>query len=270
MSFDGVGFHDWLRGVQGAEDEVNRAFALCHERGFPLGAELTLHQRNKHTLRESINHLASLGVTHIKTNPAGKTGAWEENAGGDDLPIKEVLELYLDYIPQYYQDGQPMNVMLGGAFVAQRSSPEFWIPSQKRQRADDEDLSRCICGHARRVMYIAADGKVLPCMSLSGMDAQEDFPSLVNRELVQCLSDSYYMGFIDTRLDAYLAHNERCQQCEHRFVCGAGCRASALAEHPEDIMAPDEGACLILRGGYAERIREAAKKAGGVCAAASS
>ncbi|MDR1422706.1 MAG: radical SAM protein [Coriobacteriales bacterium] len=264
MSFDGVGFHDWLRGVKGAEEEVNRAFALCREHGFPTAAELTLHQRNKHTLRESIDHLAKLGVAHIKTNPAGKTGAWAENAGEDHLSLEETLEAYLAYIPQYYRDGQPMTVMLGGAFYAYKGDPHFWIPSQKSSADDSRAATRCVCGHARQVMYLAADGKVLPCMALSGMSVQKNFPSLTQMSLTQALNDSYYMNFIDTRLAAYLEHNERCQKCEQRFVCGAGCRASALQDHPSNIMAPDESFCAILTGGYAERIRTTAEKEGGI------
>jgi radical SAM protein with 4Fe4S-binding SPASM domain len=267
MSFDGRGFHDWLRGIEGAEKEVNRAFALCHERGFPTGTELTLHQRNRATLRESINHLAELGVAHVKTNPAAKTGAWAQNAGGDHLALEEVLEAYLDYIPHYYRDGQPMDVTLSGAFFAKRGSPQFWIPAQKLcedGRASTNAKVQYVCAHARQVVYIAADGKVLPCMSLSDMDVRKDFPGLEQMSLAQCLSDSSYLSFIDTRLEAYLMHNERCRKCEQRFVCGAGCRASALEYHPDDIMAPDENFCLILRGGYVERIREAAQRAGGV------
>lgn len=42
MSFDGVGTHDWLRGIDGAERDVERAFLLCRERGFPTGAEMRL------------------------------------------------------------------------------------------------------------------------------------------------------------------------------------------------------------------------------------
>ena len=61
MSYDGVGWHDWMRGIPGAEKAVDRAFALCRDRGFPTGAEMCLHQRNKHTLRESVKHMAGLG-----------------------------------------------------------------------------------------------------------------------------------------------------------------------------------------------------------------
>ena len=37
MSFDGVSYHDWLRGIPGAEKAVRRAFALCRDQGFPTG-----------------------------------------------------------------------------------------------------------------------------------------------------------------------------------------------------------------------------------------
>lgn len=38
MSFDGVGWHDWMRGVDGAEEAVIRAFRLLHERGYETSA----------------------------------------------------------------------------------------------------------------------------------------------------------------------------------------------------------------------------------------
>ena len=59
MSYDGVGHHDWLRGIPGAEKAVEEAFLRCRDRGFPTGAEMCLHQDNKHTLRESVKRLAS-------------------------------------------------------------------------------------------------------------------------------------------------------------------------------------------------------------------
>jgi radical SAM protein with 4Fe4S-binding SPASM domain len=258
MSFDGVGYHDWLRGVPGAEVAVNEAFALCQKRGFPTGAELTLHQRNKHTLRESINHLASLGVAHLKTNPAGLSGNWVKNHGDDHLDIDECFEIYLDYIPHWFEDGKPMGIMLGGFFMGSRNSEKYHIPAQKFN-GSEKNCKQCVCGHARLVMYIAADGKILPCMSLSGMDIQEKFPSLTEHSLAQCITDSYYMKLITTKVDEFLEHNaDKCGKCEHKFVCGGGCRASALTTTPDDILAPDEMFCKIFKGGYIPRIKEAA------------
>ena len=57
MSFDGVGHHDWLRGIPGAEEAVKEAFVRCRKRGFPTAAEMCIHEDNKHTLRESVNRM---------------------------------------------------------------------------------------------------------------------------------------------------------------------------------------------------------------------
>ncbi|MDR0991410.1 MAG: radical SAM protein [Ruminococcus sp.] len=260
MSFDGVGFHDWLRGVTGAEVAVNKAFALCKERGFPTGAELTLHQRNKRTLRESINHLVSLGVSHVKVNPAGLSGNWVKNHGADHLSTDECFEIYLEYIPQWYEDQMPMDIMLGGFFMGNKKSGEYIIPSQ-RYDGSEKNACKCICGHARLVMYIAADGRILPCMSLSGMDIQEKFPSLKDLPLSECITNSFYMDLITTQVDEFLKHNpDRCGKCEHKYICGGGCRASALTFAPDDIFAPDEAFCAIFKGEYIPRIIAAAKK----------
>ena len=65
MSYDGTqGCHDWLRGVPGADDAVQRAFRLCRERGFPTGSEFVLHKGNAPTLRESVRLLGEYGVQH--------------------------------------------------------------------------------------------------------------------------------------------------------------------------------------------------------------
>lgn len=79
MSFDGVGCHDWLRGIPGAEKLVNNAFALCRDMGFPTSCEMVLHKGNKHTLRDSVNHLASLGLNTLKVVMVNNSGEWEKN-----------------------------------------------------------------------------------------------------------------------------------------------------------------------------------------------
>ena len=257
LSFDGVGWHDWLRGVPGAEKYALDAFKLCYERGFPTGAEICLHQRNKHTLRESINLLASVGVAHVKTNPASMSGAWVENSGNDNLDLKELFDIYLDYIPHFFEDGAPLSIHLGGFFMAKKGAVQYTLPSVKSD-GTEKTGKYCICGHARNVMYISADGRVLPCMSLSGMDVQNDFPLLTEIGIRGCLSDSYYMNFIESTVDEFLAKNSGCAACENKYICTGGCRASALGTLG-DLMGPDGAACTFFKGGYAERVMAVAK-----------
>jgi len=257
LSYDGVGWHDWLRGVEGAEETVINAYKLCRERRFPTGAELCLHKRNRNTLRESINLLASLGVRSLKTNPASMSGDWIENEDGDNLSINELFDIYLDYIPYFFEDGSPISLQLGGFFYAYKGEKKYRLPSVKSD-GDEKTGTHCVCGHARDVMYLSAEGRVLPCMSLSGLDIQKDFPLIYETGLANCLTDSVYMKLIETTVDDYIAQNPECNRCKNKYQCGAGCRASAL-DTGGNIMGPDKAVCTFYKGGYIERIQEAAK-----------
>lgn len=258
MSYDGVGHHDWLRGIDGAQDAVEAAFLRCKEHGFPAGAEMCIHQGNKHTLRETVNRLAELGCRSLKTNPVSNVGAWREGGYGEAIPIPELFQLYLDYLPRYYEDGMPVTLQLGGFFQASPKRPDiFGIPSVKR--CTDPD-ALCVCGHARHVMYISAEGRALPCMSLSGQDIQRNYPLVTECGVAKCITDSTYMDLIDTRASAVLEHNPACKECEFALQCLGGCRASGLDANPDDILAPDLAACELFRGGWIPRIEDAMRE----------
>ena len=102
--------------------------------------------------------------------------------------------------------------------------------------------------------------ETLPCMALSGMDIQEEFPLIGEVGLAQCLTDSRYMRLIDTRAAECLSHNEECKNCEHALKCLCGCRAAALETTPDDILAIDTFTCKIFRQGWVEKIHSAMKK----------
>jgi len=255
MSYDGVdGWHDWLRGIPNAGKIVEDAFLRCKAKGFPTGAEMCIHNGNKHLLRETINRLAELGCRSLKTNPISNVGAWKEGGYGESISTHDLYQLYFDYIPYYYKDGMPLSIQLGGFFSASPKRPEKYdVPCMKHCTNPDKT---CVCGHARMVMYISAEGRALPCMALSGMDIQQEFPLIPEIGLAQCITDSRYMKLIDTRATEILQHNPECAKCEYAMQCLAGCRASALETTPDDILAPDRAICAIFKGGWTEKIAE--------------
>ena len=103
-------------------------------------------------------------------------------------------------------------------------------------------------------------GRTLPCMALSGMDIQNEFPLITEIGLSSCITDSRYMKLIDTRASEILSHNKECASCEHAMECLAGCRAAALENTPDDILAPDKACCEIFKGGWVEKITDLMKK----------
>ena len=255
MSYDGVdGWHDWLRGIPNAGKIVEEAFLRCKAKGFPTGAEMCIHQGNKHLLRETVKRLGELGCGSLKTTPISNVGAWKDGGYGESISTDELYRVYLDYIPHYYEDGMPLTLQLGGFFSASPKCPEeYELPSVKNCANPEKT---CVCGHARKVMYISAEGRTLPCMALSGMDIQQEFPLITEIGLAACITDSRYMRLIDTRAAEVLAHHPECRNCEYAMQCLAGCRASALETNPEDILSIDKAACAIFKGGWIEKIRK--------------
>lgn len=258
MSYDGdEGMHDWLRGIDRAGEIVLRAFDLCAERGFPIGSELCLHQKNKHLLRQSINTLAAHGVSNCKVNPVTETELWLRTTGENaSIEIKELFEIYLDYIPHFFEDGMPLSLMLGGFFWGCKGRAKYRIPFEKY--SDGANCSRMtLCGHARSSLYISPEGRMLPCLSLSSFDEiQKDFPLITEIGLKKGLTDSYYMKLIDTRLEEFWNINKECGACPYRVKCGASCRASALSTPGSDLMSCDRAACVYFGEHYDQRLRK--------------
>ena len=261
MSFDGVGHHDWLRGMDGAEKAVRRAFELCRDRGFPTGAEMCLWKDNRQSLRESINYLASVNCRSVKLNPVCDTGAWHEGGYAEThgLSIDETFETYFNYLDDFYRDLPKMIVHLGGFFMCDGREPDLYRLPAVHTVKDPERV--CLCAHARNNMYISAEGRALTCMPLSNMDDfQQSYPKIQEIGVRACLNDSVFMELVNTRSAMVLEHNEKCRECPYRNVCLGGCRAAGMLMHPGDILAPDESVCKLFRDGWLKRIEEKVKE----------
>lgn len=129
------------------------------------------------------------------------------------------------------------------------------FPPPKKYDGTEKMLRQTLCGSARITMYISADGKLLPCIPLTGLPIQDEMPSLLDVPLCEALSDSAYLYRIDTRLKSLLKVNKECAQCEHKYICGGGCRAGALIKGG-DYLGRDEFTCCFFKNNYEEQIRK--------------
>ena len=73
-------------------------------------------------------------------------------------------------------------------------------------------------------------------MPMTVCQEQEFFPLVQDIGLKKGLSDSFYMNIVDSRIKDLLAVNTKCADCAHKYQCGGGCRASALAESLWDVI----------------------------------
>ncbi len=259
ISFDGIGCHDWMRGVKGAEEAVVRALELCKKRKFFTDIEMCIHKGNLCMLRESVLQMAKLGVTSMKCGLVAETELWKKNGEGNTLNYRAYVEAMIDYIPHFYEDGMPMNLMLGGVISLYKNSSQYEIVAES-YNGTEKYLRHHLCGAVRYSCYITPEGRLLPCMPMTACKEQELFPLVQDIGLKQGLNDGFYMNIVDSRVEDLLAVNTECAACEHKYVCGGGCRASAL-EQDGDLMGCDRNYCMLWKEGYIDRIREVTEAA---------
>lgn len=257
LSFDGVGWHDWLRGIRGAEAKTLEVIELLRKNDFPVGVEMVVHANNVRTLYSTVELLAGNGVEFMKVSPVSESGDWRREGGAFNLAADALYEAYLEFIPRYLRAGSPMTVQLGNFFICKKRERDYVIPL-KRFNGTDKALDAPVCGSARYSVQISADGKLLSCIPMVEFPEQGGATDVLTTPLSEALHDSPYFRRVDTRLRTLLESNAVCGACEFRLVCGGGCRARAVAE-TGDYLGIDADACRFFKGGYEDKIKAVAR-----------
>lgn len=257
LSYDGVGRHDWLRGVDGAEEKLLHTFELLRARKLRFGCAMTLHRHNVCTIRETVLKIAEYGGDSLKINVASPDGEWKKQTD-NAITVEESYQAYLDYLPQYIADGMPISITLDGAFSNNRADGTFAI-FDKGENSFNE--SACVCGAMRRTVYISPTGEVYPCQTM--MDAEnKDFPNLFDMPLSDILSESHYSVCSTCSVRDLSEHNGKCAKCGYFKRCRGGCRAKGFTLDRSDYYHEDEDACLYFKNGWSERFRTYIEKIG--------
>ena len=172
ISFDGVGWHDWMRGVPGAEKSVLRTLELCHDRGFDISVGMCIHRGNQSSLPQTVKILGEAGVKDIKTAAVDDTSLWRRHHEGNAMTQGEYIEAMLPYISWYYESGRPIECLeLGGVARLLRDAPaEVCV----RHYDGTEKCVDCyLCGAVRWSCYITPEGRLLPCMPMNACPEQD-------------------------------------------------------------------------------------------------
>ncbi len=254
ISFDGLGWHDWIRREEGAEKEAVRAFRLLKDRGYSYASSMCLHKHNIGDLRKNINFAAELGLAHLKMNVASPTGRWK-NEKSHFITEDEANQVILEYLPQYVADGMPLSVQFCSFIDFNKEQRTIMIPAMKFDGMERAAKGPA-CSTVKRSLYISPKGRVLPCMTMGETAIDPDFESILEMDLSQILTKSHYRDICDVCMGDCIRHNEKCQECKYRFACGAGCRSIACGETGRDYMAVDGSACHFFQSGWFEKALE--------------
>lgn len=262
FSFDGLGWHDWMRGYQGAENAVVNAMELCKKYHFPFYVAMCVHKGNVEDLKRNIDFISKLGALNIKIGCVDSTELWKKNADGNEMDIMALFPYILEYIPDYYRDHVSMSVELCPyiRLFPEDASVPYQLSTQKHYPAQTEDKI-VLCGATRYECYVSPDLRVIPCMPMASTSYGELFPSLRKVPLKDCLKDSLYFEIVNAKLNDLIEKNEKCAACKDRIVCGGGCRAKALTGKDGSIWGCDYDTCYIFENGINEQLASVADAA---------
>lgn len=251
ISFDGIGFHDWMRGVPGAEVRARDAIRLLSKRGYAVSAAMTLCRENIGTIRETVKALAEDGCRSLKLQRAMPQGEWCHQES-HYLSVAETLQAYLDYLPLYLADGCPLNIQMEGYFAYVRGRG-YSILCDKHMDADT--VKRFYpCGVVHSSLYVGPNGAVTPCMSMCGAEVESRFPNIFQTPLTEILSDSSYTQLTGKKISYILDHVDECRECPYRYRCCGGCRAQATGQSCADYYGKDPIVCEMFKGGWVDKV----------------
>ena len=261
ISFDGIGWHDWMRGVKGAEEAALRAFDLCREYGFRTAAQLCLFKGNTDVLPQTVELLSKHGVSRLKIGNLKESDLWKKNCEDNHLDWRGFLDASIAYVPKYFEQGRPLTLSLGGVGLFPSGKVKFTKEMYDSQYPANKTGKCLTCESARATCYIGADGRIFPCMSMDSapQEIQDEFPFIQETGLKEALSSSFYLDFITRTLDDLYEINKKCDKCNYKAICGGGCRAEAAISG--DFMASDPKMCILYREGYFDKAIEAVHNA---------
>ena len=262
ISFDGVGHHDWMRGVPGAEKDAERAFRLCAENGFRTLAQTQVHRGNIDVMAETLRFLEDLGVTStriIRTTPVPR---WVKNAPDGTLPMEEYFAKMLDLAEDWMRGEHTMSVVVWRYLNLYPKEKAYGMVLD--QRADGHyQPTAPVCGGNRTMMAVTCEGNAVPCLQMSDYVAQlgRTFDNLHERRLADVLADGEWLTAVCKNHYWLREQNKQCDECEWFGHCGGGCRALGILDAGEktgkyDYSASDPLACLFFRGGWYDRVRQ--------------
>ena len=251
ISFDGLHTHDWMRGIEGAEERTVSAIKRAVTHRFSTHISMMLFRDNRNDLFENIRFLSSLGVQSIKVSAVENLGEWKRYQDVHGISREEAWEVYLSVIPKILALQPASEITLGGMF---RYDPNKGILPGMYEKACRKETAGhyLLCESLKSGLYINSDGRVSPCVTMLESPGSFNRFNVLETPLKEILEDPEFSGIGKRNAEDYLRANRKCRNCGERFACLGRCRAkAALSEH--GILGIDEEVCTYFKDGWKKR-----------------
>ncbi|MDR3336056.1 MAG: radical SAM protein [Treponema sp.] len=252
LSFDGLGCHDWMRGIQGTEEKTIRAIRRLREKGFRVSIETALYAGNIDRLLPTYELLKDLGVDCWKTSAVFDSEEWGKQKN-ETLNAETLYGWYIELAKRYIDEGQIMDIQLDGFFGGDKNGKRYipYVKSLPPAPDPAAGLAGYSCLSCRVHPYLLPDGRLLPCPPFTGTFVEQDMPNLRDAALGDIFSqrEGRFFSVVNIRAGEVIGHNEDCGLCEHRVECRGGCRGAAVSGK-NGLLGKDDRACRFFKEGY--------------------
>lgn len=253
ISFDGVGCHDWMRGVPGAEKMAIRAMELCQRRNVPVILTMCLHKGNIGAIAKTVRLATQKGVRMLRLCITDDINGFSEKNGIELLSFDEAAQTFLDYIPVFCRERPDIMLEIARFIRIPGRTPENYTILPLEHNCTDLKKN-IVCGNVRHDFYINSEGRVLPCMEVAGSPLEDECYKITEHGLEGALLSPAYAAFLHADASELLRENPQCAECPHLPKCGCGCRGESLARR-QGMYGIDPNKCAFFLHGWEEKLR---------------
>ena len=262
ISFDGVGYHNWIRQHPKAEDLTVKAIKLCVKNGFKVKAQVQVNRKNVAVMKETAELLNEIGVDEMRIIRTTEAPRWEKNSPNSSLTIEEYYQSMLDFSKEYIHSNMKMIVDVWQFIRLYPSSKSYeLVPISCNKK--DFNIRIPMCKGNRGMIAVSSSGEVVPCLQMSGYFIEKGISlgNLFKAPLKELVKDSPYLSLAMAPLFKQIIENDKCANCKYYKACTGGCPALGLLYSKDsDFYHEDITKCIFFENGWYEKVKNTIKE----------
>ena len=258
ISFDGVGYHNWIRQHPKAEELTLKAIELCIQNGFKVKAQVQVNRQNVDMMMKTAELLNNIGVSEIRIIRTTEAPRWEKNAPGSSSTIEEYYQKMLEFAKDYLHSNMPMIIDIWQFMKIYPPTKTYELVPIACNK-NEFNLRIPMCKGNRGMIAVSSKGEVVPCLQMSGYFLEKGISvgNLFKTPLKELTKESDYLSLAMAPLLKQIIENDKCGNCRYYKACTGGCPALGLLYSPNsNFYHEDITKCLFFENGWYDKIRE--------------
>ena len=242
VSFDGVGAHEIMRNVPGAEANTLRGIRCLLEAGYTVTVATSVDENVLPTLEKTYELMREMGVHAWGMARPMAAGCGKKLDRIGDERFAQACEAVL---LRWKQDGKPFTLGLE-AFYSEAVTPDMHRVIRPIEQ------KRYSCSGCRQYPHITHKGDLLPCACYAETEYGGLFGNLPKDGWQKAWNNPTLRKTMDVTLEEVYQANPECRSCVYLPQCRTGCRVNAVL-YGNGLTGLDTLTCGIFHGGLRER-----------------